>query len=213
MGDLYYTTVVTFGRFPFWVSSVPLVLGRENVPRTGPFILASNHLSPFDVPVLMRSTPRRLDFVSVVEVFRNPLVAWFYSQMNAFPLDRHRADPKTVRIILDRLERGRPVAMFPEGRIRKYEESVIHGAPFRPGVARVASMANVPIVPAVVLNSIAYARPAGWLPLRRTRYGVVFGQPINVRDEAHAEQQLADAFQTLAADLAQRARDTGMKFE
>src|SRR5688572_6064556 len=102
---------------PFWVSSRPTVMGIEHARRDGPFIVASNHLSPYDVALLMRHSPRRLDFVSIVEVFRHPLMAWFYSNMNAFPLDRHRGDPKTVRIILDRLERGRVVAMFPEGRI------------------------------------------------------------------------------------------------
>ena len=81
------------------------------MPRSGPFILASNHLSPFDVPVLMRHTRRVLDFVSIVEVFRNPVMAWFYSSMGAFPLDRGRVDVRTTNIILERLRRGRAIAI------------------------------------------------------------------------------------------------------
>src|SRR5437870_5041887 len=118
MSDWFYRIVVLIGRFPFWVSSRPIVLHAERARREGAFILAANHTSPYDIPALMRHAPRRLDFVSITEVFRNPFIAWFYSHMNAFPHERSRGDPKTVRIILDRLSRGRVVAMFPEGRIR-----------------------------------------------------------------------------------------------
>ena len=72
MGDWFYRFVVRTGRFPFWVSSRPVVLHAKRAPRNGPFILAANHTSPYDVPLLMRHTPRRLDFVSITEVFRNP---------------------------------------------------------------------------------------------------------------------------------------------
>jgi len=202
--DWFYRSVVLLGRFPFWVSSRPLVLHAHRVPRDGAFILASNHTSPYDVPLLMRHTPRRLDFVSITEVFQNGLVAWFFSHMNAFPLDRSRRDPATVRIIFDRLERGRAVAMFPEGQIRAEAESVVHGARFRPGVARIARFAGVPIVPAVVVGSNRYSRFASWLPLRHTRYGVIFGEPIVVRvdDDNTAERALADAYCSLYRELA-----------
>ena len=201
MGDTFYDLVVFFGRHAFWVSSDPVVLHADRIPRIGPFILASNHTSPFDVPVLMRATRRRLDFVSITEVFRNPWVAWFYSSMNAFPLDRTRTDPRTVRIILERLQRGRAVAMFPEGRIRPESESIVHGAKFRPGVARIARMAGVKIVPVVVWGTTAYKRASGWLPVGATRYGINYGRPIQPGDEATVEQRLADAYRTLYAEL------------
>ena len=202
--DSFYRSIVLLGRFPFWISSRPLVLHAHRVPREGAFILASNHSSPYDVPLLMRHTPRRLDFVSITEVFANPLVAWFFSHMNAFPLDRSRRDPATVRIILDRLDRGRAVAMFPEGRIRAEVESIVHGGTFRPGAAGIARLAGVPIVPAVVIGSGRYSRFASWLPLRRTRYGVIFGEPIDVGadNDDVAERALADAYRSLYREFA-----------
>jgi 1-acyl-sn-glycerol-3-phosphate acyltransferase len=201
MSDTFYDLVVFFGRHPFWVSSDPVILHASRVPRHGPFLLASNHVSPIDVAVLMRSTRRRLDFVSITEVFANPWVGWFYGNMNAFPLDRSRTDPKTVRIILDRLQRGRVVAMFPEGRIRKEADSVVHGAPFRPGVARIARLAGVKIMPVVCWGTTRYAKPANWIPLRQTRYGINYGEPFDVRDEADAERKLAEAWRNLYAEL------------
>jgi 1-acyl-sn-glycerol-3-phosphate acyltransferase len=201
MGDLFYSTIIALGRVPVWVSSRPVVLNREHLPRSGAFILAANHFGAYDIPLLMRHVPRRLDFVSIVEIFRKPLAGWFLSRMNAFPLDRHRADPATVRIILDRLERGRVVAMFPEGRVRAPGESVVHGGTLRPGLTRIARLANAPIVPAVVLNSSAYAKISAWMPLRRTRYGVAFGEPIAVHDEQDAEQRLMATYRALYAQL------------
>jgi 1-acyl-sn-glycerol-3-phosphate acyltransferase len=203
MEDLFYKTIVTVGRGPFWVSSRPLVLHSDRVPSQGPFILASSHLSPYDVPALMRSTPRVLDFVSTVEIFAMPFVGWFFGHMGAFPLNRRSADPKTAKRIVDRLARGRVVALFPEGRIRKETESVIHGATFRPGVARLARIADVPIIPAVVLGTGAYSSFINWLPLRRTRYGVIYGNPIRVADESAGERLLTQVYGELYHEIHQ----------
>jgi 1-acyl-sn-glycerol-3-phosphate acyltransferase len=201
LGDWYYNFVVFVGRHPFWLSSRPTILHRERVPREGAMLLASSHLSAFDVPVLMRHTPRKLDFVSITEMFAKPLVGWFFGNMNAFPLDRSRSDPKTVKIILERLARGRAVAMFPEGRIRAEEDSVVHGKPFRPSVARLARMGNVPIVPVVVWGAGTYARKSKWLPGARVRYGINYGEPITVNDEAEAERRVGEAYVSLFDEL------------
>jgi 1-acyl-sn-glycerol-3-phosphate acyltransferase len=203
MSDRFYNIVVLTGRFPFWVSSRPTILHADRIPRTGGFLLASNHSSHYDIPALMRSTPRNLDFLSITELFARPLMGWFFGHMNAFPLERSRSDPKTVRIILDRLARGRVVAMFPEGRLCSGAESVVHGAPFQPGVAGIARLANVPIVPVVVWDTDRYRRFTSWLPLKRTRYGVAYGEPIVVKEESDAEKQLAQAYRDLYAELMQ----------
>src|SRR5688572_14425853 len=172
MSDAFYSLVRTFGSHPFWLSGSSTIIGVEKTARTGPFILASNHESPFDVPLLIRHSLRHIDFVSIGEVFQNKFVAWFYGSMNAFPLDRSRPDPKTLRVVLERLERGRVVGMFPEGRLCPGERSLVHTRKIRPGIGRLANLARVPILPAFVLNSGAYLRLAGWLPFRQTRYGI-----------------------------------------
>ncbi len=199
---LFYWTVVTLCRPPFFVSSRPVTLHLDRLPRDGAYILACSHLSPYDVPALMRSSRRPIDFVSTTEVFRNPFVAWLYGHMGTFPLDRSRRDSKTVRIILDRLERGRCVGIFPEGRIRRPSDSVIMGGRMRPTIARLAKLANVPIIPAVVWGAEKYKRAASWLPLMRTKYGVIYGEPMAVTgEEAHAEDELVERFQRLYREL------------
>jgi 1-acyl-sn-glycerol-3-phosphate acyltransferase len=178
LSDLFYNLVFCAGCPAFAVSASPTILHRERARREGAFLLAANHLSPYDVPCLIKETPRVLDFVSIVEVFRNPVVALFYSSMGAFPLDRGRADVAGTRVIFDRLRRGRAVAIFPEGRIRPESESVLHGARFKDGVVRLAQLAGVPIVPCAIVGTAAYHRVSAWLPLRRTRYGINYGNPI-----------------------------------
>jgi len=180
MSDPFYHLVRFIGRPAFWLSSRPTILHADRLSRPGALLIAPNHLSPYDVPCLMASTRRTLDFVSVAEFFKKPLLARFLRGMNAFPLDRGRIDTGATRQILDRLARGRKVVMFPEGRIRRPDESLLAGADFKPSVVRLARLAAVPILPAVVLATGAYARPSAWLPLRKTRYAIAFGHPIPV---------------------------------
>lgn len=220
MSDLYYDVVHTIGSAIFWGSARPIVMHRERTDRAGPFIVASNHHSPYDVPLLIRHSRRRLDFVSIVEVFRSRFVAWFYGSMNAFPIDRSRADSAGVRTILERLKRGRAVALFPEGVIRRPPNSVTHGGRFRPGVARLAQMAEVPVMPCVVANSDQYAKFSSWIPIRRIRYGVIFGETISLRTDldkpaavAELEKELAAAFVRLYGELKAQMQSLGCRVE
>ena len=208
MSDLAYKIVWHTCHPVIWVTSRPTVLHRERVDVPGAYILAPNHLSPYDVPCLMAASPRNLDFVSIVEAFRNPLVALLYGSVNVFPLDRSRPDSPTVRIILDRLRRGRVVAMFPEGSLRDEQNSVLVGAPFKPGVARIAQLADAPVVPTVIVGTKGYANPLKWAPIRGLRYGVNFGEPIRVRkdvDKAEAVTlflgEMKQAYLDLHAEL------------
>jgi 1-acyl-sn-glycerol-3-phosphate acyltransferase len=192
MSDLAYNLVWAVGVHAFWVSSRPTILHRDRLKMPGGYILAPNHLSPFDVSCLMAISPRNLDWVSIVEAFRNPLVALLYGSVNTFPLDRSRPDSPTVRTILDRLKRGRVVAMFPEGAIRTPENSVLNGAPFKPGVARIAQLADVPVIPCAIVGTDAYYKAKSWLPVRGVRYGAAFGRPLRVRTdlEKHEAQKV-----------------------
>jgi 1-acyl-sn-glycerol-3-phosphate acyltransferase len=204
VSDWFYNLVW----YTFWpafgVSSSPIVLHPERPRRPGAYLLAANHLSPFDVPCLIKESGRKLDFVSITEVFTNPFMAWFYGNMNAFPLDRGRVDLGTTRTILDRLRQGRAVGIFPEGGIRKEENSVLSGGRIKPGVIRLAQLANVPIIPAVLLGTSAYQRVLSWAPLRRVRYGINYGEPIepNSGENVDAlEAQLRAAYRSLHAEL------------
>lgn len=198
MSDMFYKAVRTAGRPVFWSSSRPLVAGVEHVPAKGPCLLAATHQSPYDVPALIRHTPRLLDFVSIREVFRNPVVAWLYGSMNAFPLDRSGPDAAAVRTILKRLRASRAVAIFPEGGLRPGAASVVHTGRLKAGCGRLAAMASAPVVPCVMIGTGAYGSPASWLPLRRVRYGIIYGPAIDPGlDPVEIEARLSAALVSL----------------
>jgi 1-acyl-sn-glycerol-3-phosphate acyltransferase len=208
MSVLAYKAIRALGAPAFWCSSRPLTLHRERAQRTGAYILASCHLSPYDVPCLMLASPRDLDFLSIVEMERKPWAGRLFRALNCAFLDRSQPDLSAARQLLERLEHGRVVAMFPEGGIRAEATSAVTGGPIKPGVAKLAQRADVPIVPCVALGTGVFSRFSSWLPLRRTRYGVAFGQPIEVGHEPTPEAardravaRLLDAYAELYAEL------------
>ena len=197
MSDRFYRLVHFVGSKIFWVSSRAVVLHLDRVPRSGAFILAANHHSPFDVPLMIRHTPAIVDFVSIYELFENRFVKWFYGSMGAFPIERRKPDAAGVRTILDRLGSGRRVAMFPEAGVRRPPNSVTHGGPIRSGLGRLALMSGAPVVPCAVVNAEVYSRLTAWLPLKRVRYAIVYGEPIMARtdvEEGEAAREVEEEF-------------------
>ena len=206
MGDCFYQIVRIIGTPPSWLSARAVLLHQDRMPNTGPLILAPNHGSAYDVPCLMRSTPRVLDFLSVVEMERKRIVGPFYRRMNCVFIDRQRRDLAAARELRQRLRRRRAVVIFPEGNIRTAEHSVIHGSAFKPGAIKLAQQTGVPIQPCVLLNTQEYRKPRKWLPLRGWAYGINYGEPFTV---PHGRTQLdaavarmREAYVELHAELA-----------
>jgi len=205
MSDLFYRLTRRVGGVVFWMSSRPIIRGRDNVPRSGPCLVVATHQSPYDVALLIRHTPRLLDFVSATDVFENSIVAFLYRSLNAFPIDRSKADPKTVRTIVARLRSHRSVALFPEGGVQRGADSVTVSRRIKPGIGRLAKLAGAPVVPCVIINSGVYSQPTKWLPIKRTRYGVIFGAPIDsTQTSGEIESMIVDAFVSLHGALAAR---------
>jgi 1-acyl-sn-glycerol-3-phosphate acyltransferase len=210
MGKYFYKFIRTVGSAIFWVSSRPVVLHLDRARMKGPCILAANHHSPYDVAMMIRHTPVRLDFVSIHEVFRNPFVAWFYGSMDAFPIDRHKVDGVGVRTMLRRLRDNKVLAMFPEGVIKPPEKSVTNGGPIRPGIGKLAQMAGAPVVPCVVINSGAYWKLSAWLPIKAIRYGIIYGNPIVLKEDVDkrvATTQLEAELKTKLVELYRELAD------
>lgn len=186
MSDLLYSIVRAVCHPPFILSRKPTLVGVERIFRDGAFLIAPCHTSAYDIALLMaHSTKRRLDFVSAAEICNHPVIGPLYRGVNTFPIDRSRPDGGAVRELMHRLGRGRVVVMFPEGGFRHGDQSVVHGGKIRPGLGRIAILAQVPVIPAVIYNSVAYKRPAAWAWRRATRYGLIFGEPMTPPTFAH----------------------------
>jgi len=182
------------------------ILHRGRADREGGYLIAANHTSPFDVPGLMYATPRLIDFVSVVEVMGVPGVGAFYRMFNTITLDRGKVDSKAVRTIVSRLQGGRVVCMFPEAKITPEKDSVIHGGPFRSGLGRIARLAGVPVLPAVILDTANCGSVTAWLPLKRTRFCLVYGELLSIRTDLEpreAQKELEERWRAAVVSLGQ----------
>jgi len=146
-------------------------------PRGG-FILASNHISHFDPPLIGAWYARYVDWMAMEELFRSGWSAALMRGLCAFPVRRDGTDRRAVREALARLEIGRVVGLFPEGGIRAGRESVLEGAPMWPGVCALSVRSGKPIVPCVILGTDRLYHPGNWLPFRRVSVWIGVGEPL-----------------------------------
>src|ERR1700685_1553147 len=90
MIDLSYRLIYGTGWTICWITSRPIVLHADRANRPGAYILASSHLTPYDVPALLKNAPRRLDFLSTVEMLNTPIVGRMFTAMNCVFVDRSK---------------------------------------------------------------------------------------------------------------------------
>ena len=154
------------------------VIGGENVPPTGPAIIAPNHISHFDPPLLGISTDRQIDWMAMEELFTQPVLAAVLRSIGSFPVGRSKMDYTAVRTAIDRLKRGRLIGVFPEGGLRTGPTSVLEGAPLKPGVAALAQMTQAPVIPCAVIGTDALYDPGRWFTWRHTPVWIAFGPPL-----------------------------------
>ncbi len=187
------------------------VLRSENANCSGGFLLAANHISHFDPFIISSVVRRKIDWMAMAEFFPLPLLGFLLRAVDAFPADRNRADRKTIRTAIERLKNGRIVGLFPEGGIRDGAQSLLEGAPLRPGASTLGHIAGVPILPCVIIGSDRLYSKKRWLPLRRTPIWIAFGNPIpdfpdlgKSAARACIEHELAGAFKVLYSELREK---------
>jgi len=139
--------------FARWICKIFCILffrvrtyGRENVPQKGAFVLVSNHQSYLDPIFCVGPLKRPSSFVARDSLFRN----WFFgpliSSVNAIPLKQSESDISAMRNILDKLNKGGGVCLFPEG-TRTSDGKI---APFKPGLGLLCRRGKAVIVPVVI---------------------------------------------------------------
>jgi 1-acyl-sn-glycerol-3-phosphate acyltransferase len=200
-----------FMKLLFGYSSRIYMVGCENAERAGGFLLASNHIAHFDPFIISSAVRRKIDWMAMAEFFPLPIVGLFLRAVDAFPAERDRADRKTIRTAIERLQNGRIVGVFPEGGIRDGARSLLEGAPMRAGASTLAQIAHVPIVPCVILGTDRLYAKRSWLPMRRTPVWIGFGKAISTFPELEKSEarervatELAGAFRKIYAELREK---------
>ncbi len=146
------------------------VSGQENLPSSGGFILASNHISYFDPPLVGCWVPRELCFFAKQELFDHKFFGAILRRVNALPVRRGTIDRRALEAAIEGVKRGYGLTVFPEGTRSK------SGALMAPklGVGIIARRAECPIVPAYLSGT---NRPGACLTGRQ-RLRVIYGEPL-----------------------------------
>lgn len=149
------------------------VKGRENVPKTGAFILAPIHRSNVDTPISCAATTRRLRYMGKDSLFKIKPVGAVLSALGGFPVTRGTADLEALKRCLEVLALGEPIVMFPEG-TRQFGETI---QPLFDGAAYLAIKANVPIIP-VGIGGSEDVMPKGKKMIFPKKCTMIIGAPI-----------------------------------
>ena len=120
------------------------IIGNENIPKEkGRLILACNHISFADPAVLISCFPYSIHFIAKSELFENPIIAFFMSNLNAFPVRRGLSDRDAIKYACDILGKDKILGIFPEG--RRVRSAVPEKA--KRGVAFIARRTGADVLP------------------------------------------------------------------
>jgi 1-acyl-sn-glycerol-3-phosphate acyltransferase len=160
----------------------PWAEGTENVPREGPAIIASNHLSFSDHFFAPLPLPRKVVFLAKSEYFTGRGLKGLFSKaffrgMGQIPVDRSggEASERALRTGLRVLAHGELLGIYPEG-TRTPDGRLYRG---KTGVARLALEARAPVVPCAMIGGFDFQPPGTIMPRLRIRPGVRFGEPLD----------------------------------
>jgi len=154
------------------------VIGGDRVPKDGPVIVAANHVSYFDIPLLGISLARQADYLAKQELFRLPLVGALLRALGGVPVKRGGVNRAALDEVAQRLAAGRLLVIYPEGTRNR---TGILGPP-RPGIGWIVAESKARVVP-VFIRGTRGLRPFAEVTLR-------FGEPLDFGRELAASAQM-----------------------
>lgn len=173
-----------FGLAWVWLMGIRVsTYGLENFPKTGGAILAANHESMFDIPLLC-SLGRPLSWISKEEIGRIPFLGWSLKAMGAYFVKRNQSshDINVMKDVEDGLKRGASIVVFPEGTRTRTGKLL----PLKKGAFKTAQNAQVPLVPIAITGTFQIAPPGQW-PSRGHSVTVRIGAPLMISPEESLE--------------------------
>ena len=150
------------------------VVGLENLPTSGAFLIAANHASHLDPPLIGSHVPRQMSFFARKTLWKGGFSTWWLDAVGTIPVDRDSADVGALKRVLRALADGKVMILFPEGTRSpdgKLQEP-------KPGVGFIVCKTQVPVVPARIFGSFDAFGKGAKVPRLGTPVTVVFGKPI-----------------------------------
>ena len=160
-----------------------IVIGRENIPQKGSFILVSNHGSLLDPPLLGHALGRHISFMAKSELFAIPLLGFIIKGCGAYPVKRGIADKNTIRIACEKLSNNNSIGIFIDGTRQK------DGRVNKPkqGAALLACKNQKYLLPVAIINSHRLVRLRFFIPFF-TKIVIKVGKPIKPSKTSSKEE-------------------------
>lgn len=177
------------------------VYHRERVPLHGPVILAANHASYLDPPLVGSGLHRAINYLARDNLFKYPVLGWLLRSWNAVPVDRDGGGGAGLKAILDRLLAGGGIILFPEG-ARSADGAL---RPGRAGIGLTVIKSTAPVVPVRVFGT--YEAWGRQMPAPKPRrVAVKYGRPMEfaaLREEAKtcSKPRLKQIYQQIADEI------------
>ena len=151
-----------------------ILIGKENIPKKGSFILVSNHGSLLDPPILGHAVGRNISFMAKSELFSIPLLGFIIKACGAYPVKRGIADKTTIKIACQKLLNNNSIGIFIDGTRQK------DGRVNKPkqGAALLAYKNQKLLLPVAIINSHKLVRLRFFVPFF-TKIVIKVGKPIN----------------------------------
>jgi 1-acyl-sn-glycerol-3-phosphate acyltransferase len=199
MFELKRTTLYSILRFLLFRLTDLQFVHTENLPKEGGFLLATNHMSRIDTPVLMMNPVRPEITALVADKYKKDLLfAWFINSAGAIWLDREKADFAAFRAAQQALKDGLALGIAPEG-TRSNSGSLQQG---KPGTILLAMRSSAPIIPCAIAGSEVAFRMI--FTLRRPKITVTFGKPYALPEigRENRDQAMQDAADEIMCRIA-----------
>lgn len=178
------------------------VYGKEHVPRSSA-IIASNHCSFLDPPLIGISSPIEVHFLARATLFKRPAFAWLIRQLNTHPVAPGKENVQTFRMITKLIAKGERVVLFPEGR-RSQTGELLKG---QLGIGMLVMRSKAVVVPTYTHGTFPiWSRGRRFPKLFGQRTAVVFGTPldfsnIDLQDKKKSQQEIAETIMETIGNL------------
>jgi 1-acyl-sn-glycerol-3-phosphate acyltransferase len=177
------------------------VYGVDRFPK-GAAIIAPNHVSNLDPPMVGVSCPEEITFLAKKELFKVPLLAWCIRHLNAYPVGDRGDDLHSIKLILHLLNEGKKIVIFPEG------ERTTNGqlTSIKPGIGMLALRSKAPIIPVYIHGNFEIWPIQNYLPKLWGKTTIIFGNPIDITPflalpKKEAQEAIANKVYSSLAEL------------
>lgn len=181
------------------------LVGKDRLPTDQNYVLVAPHRTWWEpLHLAVAASPKKFSFMAKKELFKNPILSYILRHANAFPVDREKPGPSAIKTPVKTLKDTKlSLVMFPSG--------TRHSSDLKGGVAVIAKMAKVPIVPSVYQGPLTFKDL-----LKRKKVTIAFGAPIDISDIkkmdkdgiAEVERRMNESFEALDQEV-----DPNFKYE